>query len=71
MVGREYTTEDMLRTRRRTLWLSELWAVLTEHLAAHPEKKLPISGFQPGKYLDIEIGAVPATRTRSISMQLA
>jgi hypothetical protein len=71
MTGREYSTEDMLRTRRRTLWLAELWAVLVQHLAAHPENKLPISGFQPGKYLDVEIGPVLTTRTRSISLELA
>lgn len=71
MTGREYTTEEMLRTRRRTLWLSELYAVLAGHLAAHPERRVPIAGFQPGKYMDIETAPVYTTRTRSISMELA
>jgi len=63
MTGREYTTEEMLRTRRRTLWMSEVWAVLAG--------RLPITGFQPGKYLDIEIAPVYTTRTRSISLEVA
>ncbi|HEV7239245.1 MAG TPA: hypothetical protein VGQ36_08400 [Thermoanaerobaculia bacterium] len=70
MTGREYTTEEMLRTRRRTLWISEIYAVLADHLMTHPERRVPITGFQPGKYMDIELGPVYATRTRSISMEL-
>ncbi|HEY6390780.1 MAG TPA: hypothetical protein VIX89_05860 [Bryobacteraceae bacterium] len=54
MTGREFTTEDMLRTRRRTLWMSQLYAVLADHVAARVGNSLPITGFQPGKYCDIE-----------------
>jgi hypothetical protein len=71
MTGHEYTTEEMLRTRRRTLWLSELYAALVGHLASQPERRIPVAGFQPGKYLDIETGPVYTLRTRSISMELA
>jgi len=53
MAGKEFTTEDMLRTRRRTLWMEALYSVWADHSATGDDHKLTITGFQPGKYLDI------------------
>src|SRR5262249_24469098 len=47
MSGRGYTTEDMLRTRRRTLWLSHV-------ISAIARRRRVISGFRLGDYLDFE-----------------
>lgn len=54
MTGREFTTEEMLRTRRRTLWMESLYSVLVDYLMTHAGHRLPIVGFQPGEFLDIE-----------------
>ena len=54
MREREFTTDEMLRVRRRTLWMEPLYSVLVDYLLARAGNRRPITGFQPGKYLDIE-----------------
>lgn len=60
MDGQPFTTEELLRVRRRTLWLEPLYQVLAEHLT-RGGVRVPIIGFQPGEYLDIESGAASPT----------
>ncbi len=51
--GDGYTVEDMLRTRRRTLWLEAVYEALVNYLMSPRCKRLQIAGFQPGSYYDI------------------
>ena len=53
MEGEEFTTDDLLRARRRTLWMEPVYSALVEYLT-RTGSRLPIVGFQPGQYLDIE-----------------
>jgi hypothetical protein len=50
---REYTEEDMVRARRRTLWLEAVYRVLVGYLQTVASPRFEIKGFQPGKYLDM------------------
>lgn len=50
---RGYTTEEMLRARRRTLWLEAVFAVLVAHLQSASPAPFAIKGFQRGAYLDL------------------
>jgi hypothetical protein len=54
MEGSEFTTEEMLRTRHRTLWVGQLVAVLVAHAEARSGKRHVISGFRPGVYLNLQ-----------------
>jgi hypothetical protein len=54
MEGDEFTTDDILRTRRRTLWLEAVYAALTAYLMSPGSKQLQVTGFQVGKYLDLD-----------------
>lgn len=51
MAGRPYDVHDMLRARRRTLWLEGLFKALVEFLGT-PGTSHRIEGFNPGDYLD-------------------
>ncbi|MEQ8967439.1 MAG: hypothetical protein RID91_16615 [Azospirillaceae bacterium] len=53
MEGEPFTTEDILRTRRRTLWLEALWAALAQHAMSPSGPPLAIVGFKPGAYWDM------------------
>ncbi|HSK41241.1 MAG TPA: hypothetical protein VK943_15855 [Arenibaculum sp.] len=53
MSGQEFSTEEMVRTRRRALWMECVYDVLVAHLEGRPAEPLAIEGFQPGEYLDI------------------
>ena len=53
MEGNEFTTEEILRTRRRTLWLEVVYGVLTSYLMSTGAEEFQIQGFQPGSYLDL------------------
>ncbi|HMG75212.1 MAG TPA: hypothetical protein VK582_17065 [Pyrinomonadaceae bacterium] len=53
MAGREFTTDDLLRARHRTKWLEPLYSVLVEYLT-RTGCRVPVTGFQPGNYYDIE-----------------
>jgi hypothetical protein len=52
MTGEGFTIEDMLRTRRRMLWLECIYSVLISYIEGG--KRLPFIGFQPGHFFDIE-----------------
>ena len=62
---REFTEDDMIRARRRTLWLEAIYGVVVGYLQTVSSPRFEIKGFQPGKYLDLdgsEMNAVqPAT----------
>lgn len=53
MEGEPYTVEDMLRARRRTLWLEPVFHVLASYLASTHATDFKIRGFEPGQYLDL------------------
>lgn len=58
MEGEGFTMEDLLRIRRRTLWLEAVYAALAQN-AMRPEcVKLAVAGFQPGAYFDIPAAAM-------------
>lgn len=57
MEGEGFTTEDMLRARRRTLWLEAVYEALANYLMSPGSKPLPIVGFEAGTYYDI--GSAP------------
>lgn len=56
MDGSEFTTEEMLRTRQRTLWMESVYLVLTTYLQEALQNRFEIRGFQPGDYLDLPEG---------------
>lgn len=53
MDGEEYSTQDILKTRRRTLWLETVYGILTSYLMSANAAAFAITGFQPGSYLDL------------------
>lgn len=53
MSGEPYDVDDMLRTRRRTLWIEGLFQALVEHIRSH-DPLHRIEGFLPGHYLDLD-----------------
>jgi hypothetical protein len=56
MEGDGYSTDDMLRVRRRTLWLEAVYDALTGYLMSPGSKGLQVSGFQVGHYADMHWG---------------
>jgi hypothetical protein len=53
MDGSPFEIEDMLRTRRRNMWMGAIFGVLTKYLEATPEDvHFAVEGFQVGQYLD-------------------
>jgi hypothetical protein len=69
--GEPFTTEEMLRARRRTLWLEAVYGVLTSYLQSVVADRFVIKGFQPGLYLDLSSGArlgqTPAPRPAHVA----
>lgn len=60
--GPEYTEEEMLRTRRRTLWLGILFDELVKNIAKDRMKnKLVVRGFQVGEYYNPSYVAINET----------
>lgn len=59
MEGEGFTTEDMLRTRRRTLWLEAVYEALANYLMSPGCKRLQVTGFEAGTYYDIPASPVP------------
>ena len=55
MEGDEYTMEDLLRSRRRTLWLESLYAALVQNAMRPDCVPLMVKGFAPGAYADIAV----------------
>jgi hypothetical protein len=55
MEGDEYTMEDLLRSRRRTLWLESLYAALAQNAMRPNCVPLMVKGFMPGAYADITV----------------
>lgn len=53
MEGEPYTVEDMVRARRRTLWLEPIFHVLSSYLSSTHAADFKIQGFEPGRYLDL------------------
>jgi hypothetical protein len=53
MEGEPFTVEDLLRARRRTLWLEPVFHVLASYLASTHAADFQIRGFAPGQYLDL------------------
>jgi hypothetical protein len=53
MDGEEYSTQDILRTRRRTLWLETVYGVLSSYLMSANAARFQITGFETGSYLDL------------------
>ena len=60
MNGEEYSTEDMVRARRRTLWLEAVYGVVVDYLQRHPDCGFAIKGFAAGRYFDLQAGEVAA-----------
>jgi len=61
MDGRPFSVEDMLRTRRRTLWMECLYDVLVAHLESRPDRPLAVTGFEPGAFRNLPLpAAAPA-----------
>jgi hypothetical protein len=58
MEGDGFTMEDLLRVRRRTLWLEAVYAALAQNAMRPDRVKLAVAGFQPGAYLDIPAAAM-------------
>lgn len=58
MEGEEFSLEDLLRARRRTLWMEKIFDVLAGHLHRGSGKPFEVKGFEPGKYLDLPSGSV-------------
>ncbi|KVW37144.1 hypothetical protein WK94_27465 [Burkholderia ubonensis] len=57
--GDEYSTEDMLRVRRRTLWLEALYTALVNYLMTPDAHRLAVNGFDAGTYLDLAGDVLP------------
>lgn len=53
MDGAEFKVEDILKVRRRTLWLEAVYAAVTAYLMSAGAGQFEIRGFQPGAYLDL------------------
>ncbi|MCR6480872.1 hypothetical protein NU688_32275 [Variovorax sp. ZS18.2.2] len=53
MEGDEFEIGDILRVRRRTLWLEALYAALSHYLMSPGAERLVRTGFQAGTYWDI------------------
>lgn len=60
MEGEEFTTEDMLRVRRRTLWLESIYGAVLSHVRTGCA--FLVRGFQPGDYWDVQSCAFPEKR---------
>ncbi|HEV7372767.1 hypothetical protein [Arenibaculum sp.] len=58
MEGEEFTVEDVLRARRRTLWLEAVYAALAQNAMRPGRVPLAVAGFQPGAYFDIPAAAL-------------
>ncbi|HSK40117.1 MAG TPA: hypothetical protein VK943_10160, partial [Arenibaculum sp.] len=56
MEGDEFTTEDLLRVRRRTLWLEAVYAALAQHSMRPGRLPLTVAGFRTGSFRDITAG---------------
>ena len=68
MAGREFTTEEMLRVRRRTLWMGAVYSLIVER--AHRGETVVIQGFGPGEYLDMattDVHSAPVGCTQNAS----
>ncbi|MEX3628173.1 MAG: hypothetical protein VB138_00570 [Burkholderia sp.] len=57
--GEEYGTEDLLRVRRRTLWLEALYTALANYLMTPDAKRLVIQGFVAGSYRNLSEQRLP------------
>lgn len=70
MDGQPYDTEDMVRARRRTLWLEAVYGVLVSHLEESPSNRLRIEGFGVGRWLDLgtEDAAAVEAETRAMAV---
>lgn len=53
MDGAPYEFEQLLRARRRTLWLEAVYTVLVSYLHDSPENRFAINGFKAGSWLDL------------------
>ncbi|MFC5472495.1 hypothetical protein [Paraherbaspirillum soli] len=53
MRGEEFSLEDLVRTRRRALWMEKIFDALVAHLHRGGGKSFEIHGFEAGKYLDL------------------
>jgi hypothetical protein len=49
----EFTTEDMMRARRRTLWMEAVFGVLVSYLHSSFAQRFQMRGFEAGRYLDM------------------
>jgi hypothetical protein len=56
---RGFTPDDLLRVRRRALWLESLYTVLVTYLQGPAATRFAINGFHPGSYLDLTESEVP------------
>ncbi|MBC7435208.1 MAG: hypothetical protein H7332_03965, partial [Bdellovibrionales bacterium] len=53
MDGAPYEFEQLLRARRRTLWLEAVYSVLVSYLHDSPENRFAVTGFAAGSWLDL------------------
>jgi len=60
MDGDSFTTEDMLRTRRRTLWLEAVYAAIVDDIEKNMSSPWSVRGFQIGDYMDLNPSQVAA-----------
>lgn len=54
MEGHAFSTADMLRVRKRTLWLEAVYGAWVAYLCSPGASSLSIHGFQAGCYLDLD-----------------
>jgi hypothetical protein len=57
MDGAEFTLQDILTVRRRTLWLEAVYGVISSYLMSPGAGAFEVTGFQPGAYLDLPASA--------------
>ncbi|VFR63429.1 hypothetical protein ISE1_1312 [plant metagenome] len=69
MEGEEFDVSDILRVRRRTLWMESVYAALTQYLMSPRAVRLVTRGFQAGTYQDlIGDGAAQGGLTRPVAL---
>lgn len=71
MDGTPFNTDDILRTRRRTLWLEVVYSILSSYLMSDAAQNRAIQGFQVGDYLDLPAGQSDAADEALLAAALA
>jgi hypothetical protein len=69
MEGVEFSLDDILLTRRRTLWLEPVYAALTAYLMSPASKRIVVKGFQAGSYFDLPAVTGPSVAARPAAVR--